>query len=98
MALGWLVFSITTLTLFNLLVLLYPPQPLRLILELMVLPFSARLSLLFAAIANVVLSMAFEEWGTQAVAQVIGIVFQLQRGRRRTREGKAYKAVEGGMR
>lgn len=91
-------FSIVTLTLFNLLVLLYPPEPIRHILELMLLPFSARSSLLFAVIINIVLSMAFEEWGTKVVALGIGALFRLRRGRRRTREGKAYKAVEGGMR
>lgn len=96
--LGWLMFSIVTLTLFNLLVLVHPPQPVRQILELMVLPFSARMSLLFATIFNVALSMAFEEWGTQVVAQVIGALFHLRPDRRRFREGKAYKAVEGGMR
>jgi cation-transporting ATPase 13A2 len=65
----------------------------------MILPFSARRSLLFAAIINVVLSMAFEEWGTQVVAQIIGaLLSRLRRGRRRMREGMAYKAVEGGMR
>jgi cation-transporting ATPase 13A2 len=96
--LGWLMFSIVTLTLFNLLVLVHPPQPVRKILELMVLPFSARMSLLFAVILNVALSMAFEEWGTQVVAQIIGALFGLRRDRRRSREGKVYKAVEGGMR
>jgi len=95
---GWLMFSIVTLTLFNLLVLLHPPEPVRLILGLMILPFPARMSLLFAAMFNVALSMAFEEWGTQVVAQLIGTIQRLRRGRRRTREGKAYKAVEGGMR
>jgi len=98
MDLGWLMFSIVTLTLFNLLVLLCPPQPVRRILELMILPFSARTSLLFAVIFNIALSMAFEEWGTQVVAQAIGALFRLYRGRRRFREGKVYKAVEGGMR
>jgi cation-transporting ATPase 13A3/4/5 len=96
--LGWLVFAIVTLTLFNLLVLINPPKPVRHILELKIVPFSARMSLLFAAIFNVALSLAFEEWGTQVVAQVIGVLFRLRRGRRRIREGKAYKAVEGGMR
>lgn len=91
-------FSIVTLTLFNLLVLLHPPQSVRIVLELMILPFSARMSLFFAAIFNVALSMAFEEWGTHIVSQLIGALFRLRRGRRRIREGKAYKAVEGGMR
>jgi cation-transporting P-type ATPase 13A2 len=95
---GWLMFSIVTLTLFNLLVLLHPPQSVRLILELVILPFSARTSLFFAAIFNVALSMAFEEWGTHIVALLIGALFRLRRGRRRIREGNAYKAVEGGMR
>jgi cation-transporting ATPase 13A3/4/5 len=98
LVIGWLMFSIVTLTLFNLLVLLNPPQPVRRILELMILPFPARTSLLFAALLNVALSMAFEEWGTQIAAQAIGALERLRRGRRRNREGKVYKAVEGGMR
>lgn len=91
-------FSIVTLTLFNLLVLLHPPEPVRHILELMILPFPARKSLLFAVIFNVAASLVFEEWGTHVAAQAIGALQGLRHGRRRIRQGKAYKAVEGGMR
>lgn len=91
-------FSIVTLAVFNMIVLLYPPEPVRKVLELMLLPFSARSSLLLAVIINIVLSMAFEEWGTRVIAQALGMLFRLRNGRRRTREGKAYKAIEGGMR
>lgn len=91
-------FSIVALTLFNVLVLLSSPKPIAYILELVPLPFSARITILLAAIINVALSMAFEQWGARAVAQVIGLLLNLRRGRLRFREGKAYKAVEGGMR
>ncbi|KAF7967606.1 hypothetical protein HWV62_33697 [Athelia sp. TMB] len=95
---GWLMFSIIALTAFNLLVLLYPPAPVRDILELMVLPYSARSSILFAVIINVIISMAFEEWGSKLVSQAVGTLMRLRKGRRRVRDGKTYKVVEGGMR
>ncbi|KDQ53585.1 hypothetical protein JAAARDRAFT_137089 [Jaapia argillacea MUCL 33604] len=95
---GLLMLSISVLTAFNILVLLRPPQALSLILELVPLPFSARLVLLAAVVVNVVLSTAFENWGAQVVAQVIGWLLLFRRERRRVREGKTYKAVEGGMR
>lgn len=96
--LGWLMFSIISLTVFNLLVLLYPPSPIRDILELMVLPYSARSSILFSVIVNVLLSMVYEEWGSKLVSQTVGALMRLRKGRRRVRDGKAYKVVEGGMR
>lgn len=40
----------------------------------------------------------YEEWGTLVVAKGIGALARFRQGRRRVREGKAYKAVEGGMR
>ncbi|KAL6307860.1 P-type ATPase [Sparassis latifolia] len=92
-----LMFSITALSLFSVLVLLFPPAPIAAVLELMELPFAARLTLLVAVLVNIVLSMAYERWGTAVVTSVIGYFFQLRR-RRRVKEGKTYKAVEGGMR
>ncbi|KAI0081294.1 hypothetical protein K474DRAFT_1768739 [Panus rudis PR-1116 ss-1] len=89
--------SIVLLTLFNVLVLLFPPKPVATILELMTLPFSARLTLLGAAVVNVAVSMAYERWGTQFVSQIIGSIMQIRRNMR-VRDGKTYKAVEGGMR
>ncbi|KZT19690.1 hypothetical protein NEOLEDRAFT_1158964 [Neolentinus lepideus HHB14362 ss-1] len=95
---GWLMLAIIGLSSFNVLVLLRPPRSISAILELMSLPFSARITLLMAVVLNVAVSMAFEQWGTQFVAQAIGLVMQLFRGHQRIREGKLYKAVEGGMR
>ena len=51
------------------------------------------------AVINVGVSLSFERWGAQRVSDLVGAVtLWLHRGRRRVREGKAYKAVEGGMR
>ena len=85
------------LSLFNVVVLLIPPQFVADWLELMALPFEARMALILAVVLNIALSFAYEQWGTQTVARIIGWFFQLRR-QRRTRDGKAYKSVEGGMR
>lgn len=87
--------SIIALALFNLLLLLRPPKVLELILELMPIPFSARASLVAIVVVNIVVSLAFEEWGTRLIANLME---KLQEERRRYRDGKAYKALEGGMR
>ncbi|EGO26058.1 Ca-transporting ATPase [Serpula lacrymans var. lacrymans S7.9] len=94
---GWLMVSIVALSLFNLLVTLSPLKSLALLLELMPLPLSARMWLVVFAVVNVVLSLAFEQWATQAISKVIGALLNLRQEKRRFREGKAYKAVEGGM-
>ena len=94
---AWFMVSMVTLGCFNLLVLLDPPKPLMKLLELMNLPLAARATLLLAVVVNVVTSLAFESYGTQAVSRVFGVIFELRR-RHRVREGKIYKAVEGGMR
>ncbi|KAL4080351.1 hypothetical protein V8B97DRAFT_2020959 [Scleroderma yunnanense] len=95
---GWLMVSIIGLSLFNLLILLRPPKPMRMILELMPLPLPTRLWLAIFVVTNVVVSSAFEKWVTQFISQVIGAVLSYHLERKRYREGKAYKAVEGGMR
>ncbi|KAG8214021.1 hypothetical protein J3R82DRAFT_10776 [Butyriboletus roseoflavus] len=95
---GWLMVSVIALSLFNLFVLLRPPKALEVILELMPIPFSARAMLAAFVLVNVVVSLAFEEWATQLIAKLIGALMKLQQEKRRYREGKAYKAVEGGMR
>jgi cation-transporting ATPase 13A2 len=94
---GWLMISMVTLTLFNMVVLLSPPQSLVVILELMPLPFSARRTLLVVTLVNMALSVVFEQWGSRGVAYVIGRMMQLRRGRRRTKGGETYKAVERGI-
>lgn len=97
LVLALLMVSIGLLSIFNILVLLSPPGPIAALLELMPLPSSARLTLLFAVILNVGVSMAYERWGAQTVASLIGSLMKARR-RWRTRDGKTYKAVEGGMR
>ena len=92
-----LMVSIGCLSLFNVLVLLFPPGPIAVILELMPLPYSARWTLLIAVVINVAISMAYERWGAQNIAVLIGSAMRMRR-RWRTRDGKTYKAVEGGMR
>ena len=83
---------------FNILVVTTLPQNVSTVLTLMPLPVTGRYVLLAAAMANVAISMAFEEWGTPAVSIVIGLMKRWwQRGKRRTRDGKMYKVVEGGM-
>ncbi|KAI0093395.1 Ca-transporting ATPase [Irpex rosettiformis] len=93
----WLMISIGSLTLFNVLVLLVPPAFISDILELEDLPFAGRTTLLFAVIINVGLSMAFERWGAQVVSRAVGYVMDF-RGKHRVKDGKMYKVVEGGMR
>lgn len=95
MILGWLMTSISALSLFNVVVLLWPPQVVSDILNLMPLPFGARTTLLFAAMANVVVSIGYEQWGAQRIAGAVGAMSRWRKGRRRVR--KAYKVVEGGM-
>ncbi|KAK0461196.1 uncharacterized protein EV420DRAFT_1530853 [Desarmillaria tabescens] len=93
-----LMLAIGVLSAFNLLVLLFPPAVLTDWLTLMVLPARARMVLLMAVVVNICVSLLFEQYGAQTVATVIGTVLGWQRGRRRERDGKVYKAVEGGMR
>ncbi|KAF8967867.1 P-type ATPase [Flammula alnicola] len=96
---GWLMFAMGLLSCFNVFVLLAPPQTVANILTLMPLPIAGRYTLLLAAVINVVVSMTFEEWGTQGVSVAIGVVMHWwHRGRRRVRDGKMYKTVEGVMR
>lgn len=90
--------SLVGLTAFNLIVLLAPPRALIIVLELMRLPMDGRTTLLFAAAINVAASLAFEEWGTGVVASALGWIAQVRKERRRVRDGKAYKAVEGATR
>lgn len=90
--------SVIALSVINLFVLLRPPKALEVILELMPIPFPARALLAAFVLVNVVASLAFEEWATQLIAKVIGALMKLRQEKRRYREGKAYKAVEGGMR
>lgn len=85
--------SLVALSAFNALVLLAPPHVISMILELMPIPSGARWVLLFAVAINVVASLAFERWGVQGVVGILDLV--LVEKRRRVRDGKTYKVVDG---
>ncbi|CAE6510585.1 unnamed protein product [Rhizoctonia solani] len=90
---GLLMASIVALTAFSTLVLLAPPQSIRLILDLMDIPASAKRTLLVGAILNAAVCFAFERWNP-----VAGALEAVSRGsQRRVRGGLEYRAVEGGM-
>ncbi|KAF9501599.1 hypothetical protein BDN71DRAFT_1461138 [Pleurotus eryngii] len=94
---GWLMLSLITLTVFNILVLLYPPQLITVVLELMPLPFVGRMDLLVSVVINVCLSMVFERWGAQGIAEVVDSLRELiSHDTRRYQDGKAYRAVDMG--
>ncbi|KAG7446211.1 uncharacterized protein BT62DRAFT_931667 [Guyanagaster necrorhizus] len=93
-----LMMAIGVLSTFSLLVLLFAPAVLTDWLTLMVLPPRARMVLLMAVVVNIGVSLLFEQYGAQTVATAIGTVLSWRRGRRRDRDGKVYKSVEGGMR
>lgn len=98
-SIAWLMSSMCLLSVFNIWVLLAPAKVVSTLLTLMPLPLGARYTLLMVAVINVGVSLSFERWGAQRVSDLVGAVtLWLHRGRRRVREGKAYKAVEGGMR
>ncbi|EAU91429.2 P-type ATPase [Coprinopsis cinerea okayama7 len=95
---GWLMFSMGLLLAVNIWLLLSPSKMIVKLLTLMALPMSGRFTLIMVAAANVALSMAFEKWGTEITSHLIGGIQRwLNRDRWKVREGKAYKAVEGGM-
>jgi cation-transporting P-type ATPase 13A2 len=84
-------FSMVTLTLFNIVVVMSPPQFIVVVLELMPLPTDGRRTLLILAAINVAVSLAFEQWGSGLVAYIVG---RLVQRRRRVRDKAVYKAVD----
>lgn len=85
--------SLVALTAFSTLVLFAPPQPLRLLLDIMPIPDSAKTTLFAGAILNAAACFAFERWNP--IAAVLEVVSRGQR--RRVKGGLEYKVVEGGM-
>jgi cation-transporting ATPase 13A3/4/5 len=66
-------------------------------LELVPIPISARLTLLWAAIINVVVSVGYERWIAQAVADVVGMFVSSLRqdsSRRRIKDNRVYRAID----
>lgn len=95
--LGFLMFSIIALAAFSTFVLLFPPQGVALVLDLMEIPASAKATLLLVVALNVVVSSFAEKW--EVLSQVITFFQRRWRSKRprRIRDGKLYKAVEGAM-
>lgn len=92
--------AMVVISIINAWLILAPARPFIVLLELISIPLSARLTLVAAIVVNVVLSTVFEHWGTSFVAGIIGFVQACSpfRNRRRYRDGKAYKTVESDMR
>lgn len=88
-------FSLIVLGLINTVILLSPPKFTLILLELMTLPFSARTTLLVGVAVNVAVSVMFERWGVQHLAQIVGSLVKVYREHRLIRLGKAYKLVDG---
>ena len=91
---GLLMMSLVALSLFNVSVLLAPIRLISGLLELVPLPISARLTLLWAAIINVAVSVGFERWVAQAVAEGVGMFMSQHEVRRRIKDSRVYRAVE----
>jgi len=92
---GWLVFSLAILGLINTVILLLPPKFAVILLELMILPYSARTTLLIGVGVNIIFSVMFERWGVQYLAQIVGSLIKTYREHRRIRLEKAYKLLDG---
>ena len=84
--------------------ILLPPRPLAVLLELMSIPLAARVTLSIAVVVNILISVGFESWGTVIFAELFGLVAELVEGMKRrnsgSRGGMGYKPlpVEGGPR
>ncbi|KAI0305581.1 P-type ATPase [Multifurca ochricompacta] len=91
---GLLMLFLVTLSLFNISVLVAPTKFVSAVLELMPIPVSARLTLLWVGVINVAVSVSFERWVAQPVADVIGIFLSRHEGRRRIKESRIYRAVD----
>jgi cation-transporting P-type ATPase 13A2 len=86
--------SLVALSLFNVSVLLAPIKLISAFLELVPIPISARLTLLWAAVINVAVSVGFERWISQVVADVVGMFMTQHEGRRRVKDNRVYRAVD----
>jgi hypothetical protein len=90
--------ALTGLLLFNVWMLLSPPQLMMELLTLMPLPQSGRAVLLIGVAINMAVSIVFEEYVALRLASGIGKLVRRSRQATRHHDRKTYKAVEGGMR
>jgi cation-transporting P-type ATPase 13A2 len=86
--------SLVVLSLFNVSVLLAPIRFISALLELVPIPMSGRLTLLWATIINVAVSVGYERWMAQVVAEAVGVFVSQQDSRRRIKDSRIYRAVD----
>lgn len=86
--------SLVALSLFNVSVLLAPIKFISALLELVPIPISARLTLVWAAIINVAVSVGYERWVAQVVADAVGMFVSQQDSRRRVKDNRIYRAID----
>src|SRR5713226_149415 len=87
---GLLMLSLVVLSLFNVSVLLAPIRFISALLELVPIPMSGRLTLLWATVINVAVSVGYERWMAQVVADAVGVFVSQQDGRRRIKDNRVY--------
>lgn len=80
---------------FNIIVLLAPPGIINDVLTLMDVPYNGRIYLAIVVVINVAVSLAFEQWGAQKLGTSLGRAHKWWKGRRRIKDGNAYKSVGG---
>jgi hypothetical protein len=71
--------SFIVLTFVNLVILLAPPGSVRILLELMRLPFHTCTVLLFVVLFNVLVSIAFERWGYKSLQKWLVLLCEFTR-------------------
>lgn len=87
--------SLVALSFFNVSVLLAPIKLISGLLELVPIPISARLTLLWVAIINVAVSVGYERWIAQVVADAVGMLLVSQQdSRRRIKDNRVYRAID----
>ncbi|KAI6046068.1 hypothetical protein EDC04DRAFT_2864955 [Pisolithus marmoratus] len=94
---GWLMAFVVGLSLLNALILFRPPKFLVLVLELMQLPWDARLWLAVFVVINVALSVTFERWVGQAMSQLIRVSLSHYRERKRYRGREGVQSSRRGV-
>lgn len=80
------------LSAFSIWVLLAPAIPIKLILNLMDLPLSARWILALMVLVNVFASFVYEDWFHEPIATAVKTLWKAYT-RRRRREGRIYESV-----
>jgi cation-transporting P-type ATPase 13A2 len=73
-------------------VLLSPSVSVSLILDLVTLPWSARLILAVVVLFNVVFSLVYEDWLHAYIAEMVKVLWKAS-GRRQKRDGRVYEAI-----